>query len=83
MLLGCDPSGVECLRNLVLPACGAIVVVDDRKVTDSDLGNNFFVTADDLGKSLSKTVANNLVEMNEDVEGSHLESKVEDLVENE
>lgn len=67
----------------MLPACGEIVVVDNRKVTEVDLGNNFFVTDSDLGKSLSLTVADNLIEMNEDVKGSHLDQNIDELVENE
>ena len=43
-LLGCDPVGVETIKNLVLPAVGNIVLVDDKKVTEKDLGNNFFVS---------------------------------------
>lgn len=50
-LLRCDPAGVEALKNLILPGVGSFTIVDDKKVEDRDLGNNFFITVDDIGKS--------------------------------
>lgn len=50
-LLSCDPAGVETLKNLILPGVGSFTVVDDQNVTDKDLGNNFFVSSEDLGKN--------------------------------
>jgi len=43
-LLHAGPTGTETLKNLVLPGCGHVTIVDGEKVTASDLGNNFFVT---------------------------------------
>lgn len=53
-LLGADPSGVETLKNLILPGVGYFTVVDDLKVSSRDLGNNFFVTEDDIGRNRSE-----------------------------
>lgn len=50
-LLSCDPAGVETLKNLILPGIGSVTIVDDQLVTDRDLGNNFFVTEENLGKN--------------------------------
>jgi len=49
-LLSCDPAGVETLKNLILPGIGSITIIDNQDVTDRDLGNNFFLTEQDLGK---------------------------------
>ena len=39
-------------------------------VSERDLGNNFFVTVEDLGKPKSKVLLDNLLELNpEDVKG--------------
>jgi len=32
-LLGCDPVGVETLKNLVLPGIGKFTIVDEKNVT--------------------------------------------------
>jgi molybdopterin/thiamine biosynthesis adenylyltransferase len=50
-VLGSTAIGTETLKNLVLPGCGNITIVDDALVKESDLGNNFFVTEEDIGKS--------------------------------
>ncbi len=53
-LLGSGPSGTETLKNLILPGVGFFTVVDDSKVESRDLGNNFFVTENDIGRSKSE-----------------------------
>lgn len=48
LLLGASTAGVEALKNLVLPGCGHFTVVDDKLVTERDLGNNFFCSPEYL-----------------------------------
>jgi amyloid beta precursor protein binding protein 1 len=50
-LLSGEPAGVETVKNLILPGAGSITIVDDKTVQDRDLGNNFFITEDDIGKN--------------------------------
>lgn len=50
-MLGSTAVGTETLKNLVLPGCGNITIVDDAAVSEADLGNNFFVTEADVGSS--------------------------------
>ena len=50
-VLGSTAIGTETLKNLVLPGCGSITIVDDATITQADLGNNFFVTESDVGSS--------------------------------
>lgn len=49
LLLGSGPSGTETLKNLVLPGIKKFTIVDGERVTDRDLGNNFFVLSDSIG----------------------------------
>jgi len=49
VLLNCDPSGTETLKNLILPGIGFVTIVDEKSVTERDLGNNFFCEASDIG----------------------------------
>ena len=48
-LLNASGVGTETLKNLVLPGIGSFTIIDGQTVTEADLGNNFFVTEDDLG----------------------------------
>ena len=39
------------MKNLVLAGVHRICIIDDAKVHSPDLGQNFFLTSDDLGKA--------------------------------
>lgn len=81
LLLNASSVGAEVLKNIVLPGFGKFSIVDHRKVTSRDLGKNFYVTVDSIGKSLAGTVCNNLVELNpENVSGNYLEEKIEKVI---
>lgn len=79
-VLGAGPSASETLKNLVLPNVGQFTLVDNQKVTERDLGNNFFVTENDLNNSRAKAVTNWLVEMNDGVKGHPVERDPADII---
>eukprot|EP00735_Rhodelphis_limneticus_P003914 TRINITY_DN15455_c0_g1::TRINITY_DN15455_c0_g1_i1::g.30439::m.30439 TRINITY_DN15455_c0_g1::TRINITY_DN15455_c0_g1_i1::g.30439 ORF type:complete len:529 (+),score=98.44,sp/Q8VBW6/ULA1_MOUSE/47.86/2e-178,ThiF/PF00899.16/1.3e-09,ThiF/PF00899.16/8.6e+03,DUF4404/PF14357.1/0.91,DUF4404/PF14357.1/6.3e+03 TRINITY_DN15455_c0_g1_i1:109-1695(+) len=79
-LLGANATGTETLKNLVLPGVGGFVIVDDALVTDADLGNNFFLTVDGLGKPRSQVACEHLQELNPSVNGSFLVDNVLSLL---
>lgn len=62
--------GVETLKNLVLPGIGGFTVVDPATVTETDLGVNFFLEEESLGKSRAEETCRLLKELNPDVDGS-------------
>jgi amyloid beta precursor protein binding protein 1 len=62
--------GVETLKNLVLPGVGGFTIVDPAIVTEPDLGVNFFLEEESLGKSRAEETCRLLRELNPDVEGS-------------
>ena len=73
-MLGTSSAGTETLKNLVLPGFGHITIVDDKKVEESDLGNDFFITAESIGQSKAQVNLDLLLEMNpEDVQGVAIE----------
>ena len=76
IMLGTGAAGTETLKNLVLPGVGNIVIVDDYMVQQSDVGNDFFVTCDSVGKSKAATICENLLELNPDVKGHHLHMSI-------
>lgn len=63
--------GIETLKNLILPGVGRFTILDDHTVEDSDLGINFFVTQDDLGKPRAEVTARLLGELNPEVQGGY------------
>jgi len=55
-LLNASATGSEALKNLVLGGVGEFTVVDGAKVEAHDLGNNFLVDADSLGRPRAQVV---------------------------
>jgi len=71
-VVGSGPTASETLKNLVLPNVGEFTLLDDAVVTESDLGNNFFVDADNVGKPRAEVVRHHLIEMNPEVKGNFI-----------
>uniref|UniRef100_UPI00358EEBE6 NEDD8-activating enzyme E1 regulatory subunit isoform X2 n=1 Tax=Myxine glutinosa TaxID=7769 RepID=UPI00358EEBE6 len=76
-------TGTELLKNLVLPGVGAFTIVDDKTVIGADIGNNFFLTSDSIGKNRARAALELIKELNGDVSGSCVEKSVEELLERE
>ena len=66
---GSGVVGVETLKNLILPGVGRFTIVDEAEVQDSDLGVNFFLTEDSLGRPRAQETCNYLRELNPEVQG--------------
>ncbi|KAL5021823.1 hypothetical protein ScPMuIL_000978 [Solemya velum] len=79
-LINATAIGTEILKNLILPGTGSYTIVDGHKVQGEDIGNNFFLTKDALGKSRAKVAAELLAELNEDVSGDFMEECPETLL---
>ena len=60
LLLGASGIGSETLKNLILPGIKEFTIVDEKNVTRRDLGQNFFVSAADLGKPHAEVMTANL-----------------------
>jgi amyloid beta precursor protein binding protein 1 len=70
LVLGADATSAAILKNLVLPGIGHFTLVDDKKVTPADAGNNFFLNGwDSVGLHRSEEVTTLLIELNDQVEG--------------
>ncbi|KAI1693618.1 thiF family domain-containing protein [Ditylenchus destructor] len=68
-VLGSSAVAMEILKSLVLAGVGKFRVIDDAVIGESDLGQNFFTTADDVGKSRAEIVVKNLLELIPSVKG--------------
>lgn len=80
-MLGSSPCATETLKNLVLPGIGQFTVVDAATTEPSDLGNNWFLEEDDVGKSRAESVCKQLLEMNPDVQGAHIAKSAAQVIE--
>ena len=71
LLLNSGPGvvGVETLKNLILPGIGHFTVVDEADVQEKDLGVNFFLEEESLGKSRAQECCKYLQELNPEVKG--------------
>jgi NEDD8-activating enzyme E1 regulatory subunit len=72
---GSAVAGAETLKNLVLPSIGKFTIADSAKVTEADLGINFFLRSQSLGQSRAEECTQLLEELNPDVKG-HAKSTV-------
>jgi len=63
----------EVLKNLVLPGVGTFTIVDNARVTERDLGNNFFVTQASIGEPRCREVTRLLLELNDEVKGNFVD----------
>ncbi|OUM57555.1 hypothetical protein PIROE2DRAFT_48628 [Piromyces sp. E2] len=59
---------------------GKFTIVDDKKVTGSDVGSNFFLTIDQIGQPRAKCVTELLKSLNEFVEADYLEKDPVSLI---
>ncbi len=80
-LLNASALGSEVLKNLVLPGAyaervvetlglGSFTLVDHESVTEADLGSNFFLPPESLGKSRAEAMVQTLLELNDEVSGN-------------
>lgn len=67
---GSGVTGVEALKNLVLPGIGQFSILDPAIVTEADLGVNFFLDDESLGKFRAEETVRLLEELNTDVLGT-------------
>lgn len=64
LLIGMKALGNEIAKNLVLAGIGSLTILDHENVVDEDLGSQFLVTEEDLGKNRAEAAAVELRKMN-------------------
>ena len=76
LLLNSGPGvvGTETLKNLILPGVGSFTIVDEAVVEQQDLGVNFFLTEESLGKSRAEECTKLLKELNPEVKGEGIKN---------
>ncbi|KAK5082482.1 hypothetical protein LTR24_007980 [Lithohypha guttulata] len=71
-------AGAETLKNLILPSIGHFTIADSAKVTEADLGVNFFLEESSLAKSRAEETTSFLQELNPDVQGHSIKDPLHD-----
>ena len=69
LILGVDCTSLEIAKNLVLSGIGQITLLDNRKVTAKDIKENFFLSSNDIYKSIADCALNSILELNPDTKG--------------
>ncbi|CCW68287.1 unnamed protein product [Phytomonas sp. Hart1] len=57
VVVGAGGLGAEIVKNLILTGVRSVTIIDDAPVQRADLGTNFFLKIEDLGKPRGLTVA--------------------------
>jgi ubiquitin-like 1-activating enzyme E1 A len=52
LLISVKALGTEIAKNLILNGIGSLTIVDSEPVTDDDLGAQYFVREEDLGRNV-------------------------------
>ncbi|KAG8989342.1 hypothetical protein FRB90_002293 [Tulasnella sp. 427] len=79
LVLGASPTATSILKNLVLPGIGAFTILDDGVVEGKDLGANFFLETDSLGKNKAEEAIKFLGELNDSV-AAHAQTRSLDSI---
>ncbi|KAM0716965.1 hypothetical protein Q7P37_006817 [Cladosporium fusiforme] len=74
---GSGVTGIEALKNLVLPGIGHFSILDPSLVSEADLGVNFFLEDESLGKFRAEETVRLLQELNPDVKGTAINEPLE------
>ena len=80
-LVNTSATGTEILKNLVLPGIKAFTIVDPKTVIEEDLGANFFLDSDSVGKGRAACAVELLLELNNEVKGFAVQDDVGTILE--
>ena len=64
LIIGMKALGNEIAKNLVLAGIGGLTVLDHEDVTEEDLGSQFLITDEDVGRNRAEAAAAELRKMN-------------------
>jgi ubiquitin-activating enzyme E1 len=64
LVIGCRGTGVEAAKNLILSNVGSVMVWDPAPATIKDMGANFYLRAEDVGKARDSSCIGQLKGLN-------------------
>ncbi|CAG8759598.1 3865_t:CDS:2, partial [Acaulospora colombiana] len=81
LVIGATATSTSLLKNLVLPGIGHFTILDLNITKPEDVGNNFFLEVDSIGKQKAVEAARLLSELNESVQSAAEIDDVADILE--
>ncbi|XP_030746523.1 nedd8-activating enzyme E1 regulatory subunit [Sitophilus oryzae] len=81
-LINATALGTEILKSLILPGIGSFTIVDGEKVSEEDIGSNFFLENDSVGLPRAHVATQCLLELNPDVRGDYIDESAEHIISN-
>lgn len=57
LLISVKALGTEIAKNLILNGIGSLTIVDSEQVTEDDLGAQYYVREEDIGRNVSISIA--------------------------
>lgn len=60
LLISVKALGTEIAKNLILNGIGSLTIVDSEQVTEDDLGAQYYVREEDIGRNVSALIELNL-----------------------
>ena len=78
-LLNATATGTEILKNLVLPGVAGFTIVDGARVAEADLGTNFFLSREFLGRPRAQCCLHFLMLLN-DIRGEVIDEDIDDVL---
>merc|ERR1719189_1227987 len=81
-MIGATATATEILKSLVLPGVGCFTIIDGKKVTQEDIGNNFFLDNECVNQSRGSVATRLLSELNPEVSGDCVDESVEQVLNN-
>uniref|UniRef100_A0AAR5P3F2 NEDD8-activating enzyme E1 regulatory subunit n=1 Tax=Dendroctonus ponderosae TaxID=77166 RepID=A0AAR5P3F2_DENPD len=81
-LINATALGTEILKSLILPGVGSFTIVDGEKVTEEDIGCNFFLEYESVGLPRAQIATQCLLELNPDVRGDYIDETAEHILSN-
>ncbi len=82
LCINIDSSATEILKNLILAGAGYVGLVDNQKITEQDIKENFFVNRSDVNKLRGQVCLENLLELNPDSQGKFYDLSPEEFIKN-
>lgn len=64
LLIGLNGLGIEVAKNIVLAGIKSLTIFDNKKVELRDLGSQFYLTEEDLGKPIANCCVEKLKQLN-------------------
>lgn len=79
-LINATALGTEILKSIILPGVGSITLIDDKIVSEDDIGCNFFLECSSSGLNRASEALRLLLELNPAVQGHAVQEPPDQII---